>query len=93
MKQLTLLAILFFALVSCKKETTTTVTIVDNCTGVYILKDGEHFKICNEEVLPSFTDSLVIDLSYEVITACDSDFFACEMWFPFTDWVEITEID
>jgi dihydroxyacid dehydratase/phosphogluconate dehydratase len=58
-----------------------------------VVKDGGHFKICNREVLPSFTDSLVIDLKYEVIPACDKGYPTCLMAFTFTDWVEITEIE
>lgn len=86
-----LIIIPFFA---CKKSSITT-TIFKNCTGTYLLIDGNTYKVCNTGKTAAFSGGETVKVKYKFIKECDnSDNEDCKCYLDsrYDGWIRIYEI-
>lgn len=44
--------------------------VLKDCSGVYLLKDGEELKVCNEQKLTDYSTGDEIDITFDKLTEC-----------------------
>jgi len=80
---------------SCKKEMNETVTVIKDCTGAYLRRNGIDYKVCNPEKLSSFQNEINVSASFKQLTACNGSTDhapTCYMIHQFNSWIEIKNI-
>lgn len=94
MKIIGLILILTFLIFSCKKEVNSRkMTVIKNCTGLYLEFKDENFKVCNRELLDNFENNEKVRASFKILSECQIPSpFVCEMFFDFKEDVEVTSI-
>jgi hypothetical protein len=87
---------LSFAMAGCTKEKNEMVTIVKNCTGVYIQIEGKHFLVCNEEVFANIDNGSSKRIVFKKVKSCkakNDKEIVCTMYFQHEGKVEVLQVD
>ena len=89
-----LFSILLFSNFTCNKEESTKMTVVKDCTGVYLRFNAKDYQVCNEEKLDSYSDGTELDIVYQNITSCPSlnNKIICMMYHAREGWIEVKSI-
>ena len=72
-----------------------TVTVIKDCTGAYLRRNGIDYKVCNPEKLSSFQNEINVSASFKQLTACNGSTDhapTCYMIHQFNSWIEIKNI-
>lgn len=69
---ITLATISFLLILACKRERNQTMTVICDCTGVYLRMDGKDYHVCNESMLFPFADNSEVVASFKKIKECNS---------------------
>jgi hypothetical protein len=90
---ITTIAILLTVL-SCKKETYKSMTVIKDCTGTYLRTEGKDFKVCNLEKLSSISEGSQVTATFKKIENCPSleDKFVCLMYHENEGWIKIVDL-
>lgn len=90
-----LFSILLFTNFSCQKEKSVKMTVIKDCTGVYLRIDKKDYQVCNVEKLESYSDGTEINVVYQNITSCPSlnNKIVCMMYHPSEGLIEVNRID
>jgi len=97
MKNILNFLIAFFILTSaaCQKENKVPMTVVRDCTGTYLQKDGKDYLVCNLEKVKNFADGTKVTASYKRLKECKGsgiDQIVCLMYHQNEGWIEVTDI-
>jgi hypothetical protein len=97
MKNILYLLFLGFILANaaCQKENKVTMTVVRDCTGTYLQKDGKDYHVCNLEKVKNFDDGAKVTASYKRLKECKGsgiDQIVCLMYHQNEGWIEVTDI-
>lgn len=98
MKKITLLmiAIALTTLFSCKKINNKTMTVVKDCTGVYLRFNRKDYLVCNLEKVSAFADGAKVKASFEKIKGCSDigqQAFVCMMIHENKGWINVKKIE
>ncbi len=80
---------------SCKKENKVNMTVVRDCTGTYLQKDGKDYHVCNLEKVKNFDDGTKVTASYKRLKECKGsgiDQIVCLMYHQNEGWIEVIDI-
>ncbi len=96
MKKIAFIFTLSFALIgiqSCDKSKVK-MTIVKDCTGVYLQNGGRDYFVCNDDLLENYSAGTKIKVSYDVLEECFGilEPVSCEMAHLFESKIEVTAI-
>lgn len=72
-----------------------TMTVVQDCTGLYLRIDGDDYRVCNLEKVASYADGATVIASVRHIAECNDsaqNAFACLKLYPSHGWIEVLEI-
>ncbi|NLB86178.1 MAG: hypothetical protein GX793_03855 [Bacteroidales bacterium] len=88
-----LIIFLFFTLNSCKKINTE-MTVIKNCTGIYIKNYNKSYRVCNYNLLDNYENGDKIRVLVKKIENCtiECSISNCMLVYPSNGWVEILEI-
>lgn len=80
-------------LMSCDK-TKVKMTVVKDCTGVYLRDNSRDYFVCNDEMLDSYSAGDKIKVTYDDLEECFGilEPVTCEMAHIYDGKIEITEI-
>ena len=80
-------------LMSCDK-TKVKMTVVKDCTGVYLRDNSRDYFVCNDEILDSYSAGDKIKVTYDDLEECFGilEPVTCEMAHIYDGKIEITEI-
>jgi hypothetical protein len=94
MKKAFLFSAMAFALISCKKEKLRSMTVVKDCTGVYLRVDGKDYHVCNDGLLEKYSSGASVMATVKTISDCpeQSDRIVCMMFHENEGWVEIVSL-
>ena len=68
--------------------------IVRDCTGTYLQRMGNDYKVCNTEVLESLETGAEIDAKYKLISSCSADTgVVCMLYHKYESWIRVLEVD
>jgi hypothetical protein len=95
MKSLLIVTLLLLSstLTSCDKEKVK-MTIVKDCTGVYLRDNSRDYYVCNDEILGSYSAGDKIKVSFDELEECFGilEPVSCEMAHLYESKIEVTEI-
>ena len=80
---------------SCKKELNEKVTVIKDCTGAYLRRNGIDYKVYNLEKLSSFQNGTNVSASFKQLTECNDSANRAPTYFmihQFDSWIEIKNI-
>ena len=89
------MSIVFLSFFSCKKTSTESMTVLKNCTGVYLRFENKIYHVCNPEMVSSFGDGTSVTATFRKIKECNGsakDAIVCMMVFRNDGWVEVEQI-
>ena len=69
--------------------------VIKDCTGVYLrARNGQDFKVCNDELLENISAGTKIRVSYDNLTECFGliEPVTCTLTHVYEGTIEITEI-
>lgn len=91
--QILLLLLISLSIYSCKK-TSNRMTVVKNCTGIYVAKHGNSYRVCNYNLLDDYQDGDKINITVKKTESCieESPFNICYLNYPSKGVVEILNI-
>lgn len=90
---LTLLGLTVLLSPACKKEKIKNVTIIKDCSGVYIQKNNEDYLVCNDDLLENYNTGDELNVTYKKIDNCNfENKFFCMMVHAHEGVVEILEV-
>ncbi len=91
--QILLLLLISLSIYSCKK-TSNRMTVVKNCTGIYVAKHGNSYRVCNYNLLEDYQDGDKINITIKKIKHCSIKypFSNCMLVYPSKGVVEIIKI-
>lgn len=80
-------------LMSCDK-TKVKMTVVKDCTGVYLRDNSRDYFVCNDDILDSYSAGDKIKVTYDDLEECFGilEPVTCEMAHIYDGKIEITEI-
>jgi hypothetical protein len=94
-----ILYLMFLSLIlgsmACKKENKVSMTVVRDCTGTYLQKDGKDYHVCNLEKVKNFDDGTKVTASYKRLKECKGsgiDQIVCLMYHQNEGWIEVIDI-
>lgn len=83
---------LIFIIAGCGKYGTA-YKVVRNCTGVYLEKRGQHYKVCNSAILVNYNEGDKVKVTFDELDECFGlGGVSCEMQFISDKNIEITDI-
>lgn len=67
------------------------VTVIKDCTGVYLRDQHKDYRVCNYEVLNGYSDGASVQATYQSVGSCPAldTVVVCEMLHPSEGLVEI----
>ena len=76
---------------SCKKNHT---KVIHNCTGSYLQIDGDHYLICNKDIVKDYENGAKVTANFNNITwdDCNQTWAACLMHFAHEGVIQIKSI-
>jgi hypothetical protein len=80
---------------ACQKENKVNMTVVRDCTGTYLQKDGKDYQVCNLEKVKNFDDGTKVTASYKRLKerkGSGIDQIVCLMYHQSEGWIEVTAI-
>jgi hypothetical protein len=93
-KNLLVLATLSLATLSCNKKQAQRMTVVRDCTGVYMRLDDKDYKVCNVATTDNYPTGATVKVSFKTIANCDGDTnLTCELYHPSEGWIKIVHIE
>ena len=80
-------------LMSCDKSKVK-MTVVKDCTGVYLRDNSRDYLVCNDEILENYSAGDKIKVSYDDLEECFGilEPVVCEMAHIYDGKIEVTEI-
>lgn len=86
-------AIALTTLMSCDKSKVK-MTIVKDCTGVYLRDNSRDYFVCNDEILESYSAGDKVKVTYDELEECFGilETPSCEMAHIYESKIEVTEI-
>ena len=72
------------------------VTVVKDCTGVYIRSNEKDFKVCNYEILNPYSDGSVLKVNYNGLESCPAttdSVATCLMLHPTEGKVHVNKVE
>lgn len=95
MKKIAFIAVsLMFITLGCNKEKER-MEVIKDCTGVYLrARNGQDFKVCNDEMLDGIATGTKIKVSYDKLNECFGiiEPITCTQTHSFEGKIEITTI-
>lgn len=88
-------AIMMFPLVACKKIKHQEVTVVRDCTGVYLRMNNKDYHVCNTEAVESFANGTKVNATFRQISQCNGsakDDIVCMMLHENEGWIEVVKV-
>ena len=78
---------------SCEKSKIK-MTVIKDCTGIYLRKNAQDYYVCNDDVIESYSSGEKIKVSYELLEQCFGilEPVSCEMDHPYESKIEVTNI-
>ncbi len=94
-KNFWVLIALSIAALSCSKQPVRrSMTVIRDCTGVYLRLDNKDYKVCNEAIIYSYPTGDTVNVSFKTIAGCDGDNnLTCELYHPSEGWIKIVHIE
>lgn len=97
MKKIFFIATTLFLLTqySCKKVKNETMTVIKDCTGVYLRFLGKDYAVCNLDKVASFSDGATVTATFKKIKECNDigqSIFVCMLWHESEGWIEVEKI-
>lgn len=90
-----ILALLFLSLsISSCNKISSEMTVVKNCTGVYLKNNNNSYRVCNYNLLDDYQDGDKINITVKKTESCieESPFNICYLNYPSKGVVEILNI-
>ncbi|MBI4929337.1 MAG: hypothetical protein HY841_01135 [Bacteroidetes bacterium] len=82
-------------LYSCKKVRNEEMTVIKDCTGVYLRFNNNDYTVCNLDMVSSFPDGATVTATFKKIKSCSDpgqSVFVCTMDHPNKGWIEVEKI-
>lgn len=95
---MTMMAGVLMAVSGCKKNEGLTgsgkMTVIKNCTGVYLGQNGKNYKVCNVEMLARYEHGAEVTAGFGKLASCkpEDDKIICMMAFPYETYVQVAYI-
>ena len=91
--KISILALVLIAATSCDKSKVR-MTVVKDCTGVYLRNNSRDYYVCNAELLEGNSAGDKVKVSYDELEECFGvlEPVACEMLHLYNGKIEITEL-
>lgn len=99
MKQLALhISFGCFLLASCNKKLSTSSEVIRDCTGTYLVVDGQHNPVCNVQMLENIPTGTLVQAEYKLVGngKCeDRENFHCAMVHPgvLGEWIRVIHVN
>ena len=89
--------LLLILAIACKKRESNA-QLIKNCTGIYMLIDGEYFKICNRDDFVNIPNETILKIKYKFVNADDcKPFISCACcilpFYPNEKIIEVKVVD
>jgi hypothetical protein len=81
---------------SCSKIKNEPVTVVKDCTGVYLRFNNKDYLVCNLDKVSSFPDGATVTATFKKIKQCNDagqSVFVCTMVHDNEGWIEVEKIE
>jgi hypothetical protein len=96
MKRILAIAIMAcIGLSACNKEEQDAMTVIKDCTGTYLRKNGFDYRVCNTEKTLKFNHEARVRVTYKNLKQCtgpEMDAPVCEKFHHNAGWIEIVHI-
>lgn len=92
MKQLLLIITVSSLAFSCRKNSMTSATVVEDCTGIYLQVDGKDWRVCNRSVMNGFNDGDKVQADFLLQSECNSNEVVCMMVHPMEGHIKVNKI-
>lgn len=84
-------------LASCNKKQSTSSEVIRDCTGTYLVVDGQHNPVCNVQMLENIQTGTIVQAEYKLVGngKCeDRESFHCAMVHPgvIGEWIRVIHI-
>ena len=91
--RISLLMVVLSVLSSCDKSKIR-MTIIKDCTGIYLRNNSRDYYVCNDELLENHTAGDKVKVSYNELEECFGvlEPVTCEMVHLYNGKIEITEL-
>ena len=80
---------------ACRKVYNQSVTVVKDCTGIYLRYEGKDYQVCNEEKLECYPDGTILKATFMQVNECNgsanSD-IVCMMLHENDGWIRVQSI-
>lgn len=89
------LLVLALSFQNCSKERNQNVTVVRNCTGVYLRLSDKDYKVCNLEKVSTFPADATVTATFKKIKDCNNPAYSgpsCRMLHLYESWIEVENI-
>lgn len=90
---LTILSLTFF---SCSKIKNEKMTVVKDCTGVYLRFSNNDYRVCNLDKVSLFSDGATVKATFKKIDNCSDtgqSAFVCAMVHDNKGWINVEKIE
>jgi DhnA family fructose-bisphosphate aldolase class Ia len=90
-RYLLILLPVFIVFASCSKHRMASMTVVKDCTGVYLRQDKKDYHVCNDEILSALKDGSEVKASFVKVQGCPAqkDRMVCMMYHENEGWIEV----
>lgn len=71
-------------------------TVVTNCTGIYLRIEDKTYKVCNIEIMTSFEHGQTVKATYKKIADCDGPGgkpSSCYLYYAYESYIEVKRIE
>lgn len=88
-------ALFMLTVFACKKETCKAAAVIIDCTGTYLRAGEKDFKVCNPEMVSSFTSGTLVEASFKKKSECtgSGNFpVICYLYHEYDGWIEVEKI-
>lgn len=79
---------------SCKKINDKEMTVVKNCTGIYLIYNSKTYKVCNYEEIINYPDGAKVNATIKKIKNCsiDQSQSVCTLHYDNNGWIEVLDV-
>ena len=90
------IAVLLLSIFSCTKIKNEDMTVIKDCTGVYLRFNNRDYHVCNTEKVSSFENNAEVKATFKKINTCTgtaSEATVCHMLHENEGWIEVEKIE
>lgn len=93
-KSLIFISLFLIVLGGCKKINDKEMTVVKNCTGIYLIYNSKTYKVCNYEEIINYPDGAKVNATIKKIKNCsiDQSQSVCTLHYDNNGWIEVLDV-